>query len=321
MDIQILHDGDETGPYTEEAVQALLKDGSVRIDDLAWRPGMDDWIPLVKLLYPAASAAAPARPAAPVDEDAARAGAREPATKRQKAFLSYLGIAFPPEITREDASLLVNDAMENPKDPARVARWNDERLRLYPELFAAEIQARKENRAQRYFEICQEEGAACFDKVTRAHCQVLVGHLDVRFPNWDANEREAPWKYFFPALAEKFPQLVTEEGKEKLKQLEGARAPEPAAHSSPVVARTRSSSPVKKILALVRGAIIGLVILAALWFGRGYLERNARRANEASGPSSPPPVSVNDAGTKGTEGTAAAAAATDGSAAPAATAQ
>src|SRR4029434_9207989 len=53
MDIHILRDGKQTGPFSEETVQVLLKQGSILINDLAWQPGMPEWLPLHAVLYPA----------------------------------------------------------------------------------------------------------------------------------------------------------------------------------------------------------------------------------------------------------------------------
>ncbi len=283
MDIQIVHNGVQMGPFTEETVHAMLKSGSVLVNDLAWRPGLADWVPLMNVLYPAA--ATPAPPAAPAASETPASEPREPATAKQKAFLSYMSIAFAPDISREDASLLVNNTMENPRDPARLARWNEARLQLHPELFAPEIQARKENRPHRFLEICHAEGAPFFDKVTKAHCQVLVGHLDVRSPHWDANEHDATWKYFFPALAEKFPQLVTDEGRGKFKFADQPAAAPKQVKSTPVAVRTRpSSSPgVGRIIyALARGVFIGLIILGLLWVGRGFFVKKTPPAKKAA---------------------------------------
>ncbi|MGB8166058.1 MAG: GYF domain-containing protein [Chthoniobacteraceae bacterium] len=277
MDIQILRDGKQTGPYTEDAVHELLKQGSVLVNDLAWRPGLSEWVPLVNVLYPAATREpAPPVPAAPAEAPAAEP--REPATARQKAFLDYVGIAFAADVSKEDASLLVNEAMEHPKDPTRLARWNEERLHLHPDLFATEIQARKENRPQRFLEICHGEGAPLFEKVTKAHCQVLVSHLDVHAPNWDTHEQEAAAKYFFPALAEKFPQLLTEQGKAKFKVGDKSAAPARPPKSSPVAVRSRphSGPTVGKVLyAMARGVFVGLMILGLLWVGRGFFVSKA----------------------------------------------
>ena len=119
--------------------------------------------------------------------------------------------------------------MEDPALAARVGKWNEERLRLHPELFAAEISARRENRANHFFDICQTEGAEYFPKITKAHCQVLVGFLDVKFPAWDARMDTAAKDYFFPAIAEKFPQVIDRQWRDRFHYAEASNAaPEPA---------------------------------------------------------------------------------------------
>ncbi|MEA3206958.1 MAG: hypothetical protein QOE70_15 [Chthoniobacter sp.] len=279
MDIHILRDGTQIGPFTEDAVQSLLKQGSVQINDLAWRPGMPQWVPLVNLLYPGTTPPPPPTMVAPPPPPPAEvppveapdvaipvaaapaAPPGEPATEKQKAFLSYMGVAFAPDVTREAASFIVNDTMENPKNPVRLAQWNLDRLKLYPQLFAAEVLARKENRSQRFLEISQGAGAEFFNKVTKAHCQVLVGYLDVKHPNWDADEREATWNYFFPAIAEKFPQLLTHAAKGKFKYPEGPKVA--AELSSPVKVKARPAK--SRPLALLKGVFFGVAILGILW--------------------------------------------------------
>jgi hypothetical protein len=281
MEIYILRDGKEMGPFSEETTQSMLKQGSILINDLAWQPGMPQWIPLHSVLYPPVAATSATRPPPPPVGYSDRAAAEpvaavineapptlaEPATAKQKAFLGFMGVPFSAEITRDQAALLVNDALENPSDPGRLARWNEQRLRLHPELFRAEIQAKKENRATHFYELAQTQGAEVFRGVTKAHCQVLVGFLDVRYPSWDMNESQATWDYFFPALAEKFPQLVNKEWKGKLKFPEGPKvAPELARRA--VTNRTkRRAFPAG---AIVRGVITGAAILALLYFGYNY---------------------------------------------------
>jgi hypothetical protein len=124
-------------------------------------------------------------------------------------------------------------------------------------------------------EICHEEGAPFFDKVTKAHCQVIVAHLDGQAPNWDIREREAATRHFFPALAEKFPQLLTEDGKKKFKAPpEKPAAPTKQTKTSPIKVKTRPSSGLpfgKVMLAVVRGFFLGLLILGLLWVGRGFV--------------------------------------------------
>lgn len=272
MDIYILRDGKEIGPFNEETTQTLLKQGAVLINDLAWQPGMAQWSPLHSVLYPGpAFVPDGARPqlADPAIHSAAPVMS-EPATAKQKAFLSYMGVAFPTDLTKDQAARLVNDTMENPADAGRLERWNHERLRLYPELFQAEIQAKKENRANHFHEITKTAGGDVFNNVTKAHCQVLVGFLDVRFPTWDANEHQAIWDYFFPAIAEKFPQLLKKEWKRKLKYPEGPKvAPELARHAG-VVKPKRRGFPVA---ILVRATGVGLAILIVLYAGYHFATR------------------------------------------------
>ena len=173
----------------------------------------------------------------------------EPATPRQKAFLTYMGTPFKSDLTKEQAALLVNDAMENGKNGGKLKRWDDERLRLYPDLFAEEIKAKRENRAQHFLEACQGEGAEFFEGVTKAHTQVLVGYLDVRFPNWDKEERSAKYDYLFPAISEKFPQLLTKHAKGRFKYPEGPRVAAELVRQPVAV-----TCPLKPVLFRSRGA-------------------------------------------------------------------
>ena len=114
MDIRILRDGTEIGPFPEETVQTLLQQGSIAITDLAWCPGLPQWVPLANLLYasdtppPPPGSVPPPPPipqAAEVPFELPQVTA-EPATAKQKAFLTYMGVAFAAEIDREDASSL-----------------------------------------------------------------------------------------------------------------------------------------------------------------------------------------------------------------------
>jgi hypothetical protein len=246
MQIHVYRNGVEQGPFDEDTVTRMLADGRLMPFDRAWYAGLAGWLPLSQLL--------PLRREdfEPTDQDDLTTETRPPlpdlenepasATPKQKAFLSYLGISFRAAITREEAAALVTAAMENPAEKARIARWNDERLRLHPDIFAAEVRAWKENRPARFHELVRTEGADAFQDVSEAHCQVLVKFLDVKYPNWDARGHDAIWSYFFPAIAEKFPQLVRKAWRGRLHFPDGPKvaieithdvAPLPALRSSP----------------------------------------------------------------------------------------
>ncbi len=292
MDIYILRDGQEIGPFTEETTQTLLRQGSIGEVDFAWHPGLPKWIPLADVLNPAAPAletppppppSAAAEPPPPVSApvlDLPKAG--ESATEKQRALLGYLGIPFTAGLSKDQAALLVNDAMEDAKNGPRLVQWNTDRLKLHPALFAAELQAKKESRAGEFFAHCEGEGAEYFTKITKAHCQVLVGYLDVKFPNWD-EDKEAARKYFFPAVAEKFPPLVAKSWQGKLRYATGAKLAAEISRQRPAggKGRKRSSSSALPLAAITRGLVFGAIILATLFFVQKVLNAGGSKAPAA----------------------------------------
>jgi hypothetical protein len=282
MDIFILHDGQESGPHTEKAVHDLLQQGGIAETDLAWCSGMSDWTPLREVL-----ASRPAAVSVETSPPAESTAKFEPATAKQKALLSYLGVALSADLSRDQAARLVNDAMEDPNNTERLALWNEERLRLHPELFATEIQAKKENRANRFFELCQTQGAEYFSGITKAHCQVLVGFLDVKFPHWDAREAEAAEHYFFPAVAEKFPQLVYKQWRGRLHYVGAMKVSSEIVRQSPT-SKLRQSA-VSPAVAISRGLVLGVFLLGVLYLGY----RTMHPVVTAAPTDSTPPISTN----------------------------
>lgn len=198
MEIYILHDGQQTGPFSEETAREMLRQGAVLSSDLAWQTGMPEWLPLASIL----------RSEHPEEVPAPETSSTESAVERQ-------------ETSREERHL-------------------------------------------RFFEFCKTQGAEAIEGVTKAHCQVLVGYLDEKFPNWDAgDEKDAARKYFFPAVAEKFPQFVRPEWKGKLQY---PASPKTASSPKARVPAKASSSPRRKAASPVgsffKGFILGLLVVA-----------------------------------------------------------
>ncbi len=286
MEIYILRAGAETGPFDQDTVQSLLQRGEASLDDHAWRAGLETWEPLHTILYPPATPRADSKihdPSLPIpsglrlSRTAVQAltplteGEKpELATDRQKAFLSYMGVPFSGGITQVEASILVNENLARPKDARKLQRWNVDRLRLHPDLFAEEIKARKENRAVYFYEICQGEGAEFFDKVTKAHTKVLVDYLDIHFPNWDENEDDAKYSYFFPAISEKFPPLLKKGAKGRFKYPDGPKVSRELVRRQPKVVRAKPKS--SAFMAMMRGLAYGVIILGLLFFGSKYFQ-------------------------------------------------
>lgn len=287
MDIYLIREGKEIGPLSEETTHSFLNQGSITMDDLAWTPGLPAWSPLVQVLYPPRTPVETPPLAEPAPAPIVPITAGEPATAKQKAFLSYMSIAFSGDITKEQAALLANEAMENPKLNTRVLQWNDDRLRLHPDIFAAELQAKKEDRANHFFAACQHEGSDRLMDVTKAHCHVLIGYLDVNFPNWDANESEAAWNYFFPAVAEKFPELVRKPWRGKLKYPDGPKVSAEILQHGPVARSHGRPSPVG---ALIRGAVFGLSLLLVIYVSVQMLSGDSDEVVVAPADVKPVPV-------------------------------
>ncbi len=182
MDIYVLHDGKEIGPLSPEKTWQLLNQGSILAGDLAWSPGMGKWEALSGILPP--SEALPPAPAPTPAEPASL----EPATAKQRALLAFLHLGFTRSTTKQEAALLISDALENPAFAVRLAQWPHERLKLHGDLFVAELQAKRDNRAHHFHTLAQSEGAAMFSGVTRSHAQSVITHLDLASPNWEASE-------------------------------------------------------------------------------------------------------------------------------------
>ena len=267
MDIFIIRDGEQTGPFDESAVQALLSGGNVRAQDMAWRKGLSRWLPLGEVIESRGPGEVPGLPSSGDVPDANGGLPKgEPATAKQKAFLKYLGAEFDDRIGREKAALAISDALENPKAQSRIRRWQDEKLRLHPDVFQDEIDLRKASRASRYLELVHADGAEVLKDVTKAHVQVLVESLDKRHPTWEADPRAALWDYLFPSIGEHFPQLVQPAYKGRLTLGGTLRAAAPA--SGALAAGTRSlippPSPPGTLAALWRGVFYGVIALGAI---------------------------------------------------------
>src|SRR5215203_3534976 len=97
MDIYLLRDEKEVGPYAAEDVQSWLQQGHVSATELAWSEGYSEWQPLANLLGLEIPEAALA-PAVLAEPEPQRQPEPEPepipvgppASPRQKAFLTYM---------------------------------------------------------------------------------------------------------------------------------------------------------------------------------------------------------------------------------------
>jgi hypothetical protein len=278
MKIFIIRDGKQTGPYDEDAVQALLSQGSVLPKDKSWRKGLPGWLPLSEVLKPDSELAAhPPEPPGSTGREGTNGSSKNAtaATAKQKALLKYLGVQSLDGVSREQAAMVISDALEDPKFQSRMNKWQEEKIRLHPDIFQDEIDFRKMNRTNRYLELCETEGTEVVKDVTKAHVQVLVESLDKRFPNWESDSRAALWDYLFPSIGEHFPNLVLPAAKGRLRlggmpKMVSALARKPSVGLPTIPTPPPAPGAFSAALrGIVYGAIVlGLIVVADHFFGQ-----------------------------------------------------
>ena len=294
MEIFIIREGRQAGPYSTEAVKAFFAEGSARVTDMGWRKGMAEWRPLDEVLKAQPEQGGPSATPPPADAQGSNGSADAPiaATAKQKAFLKFLGAEFGENLEKGRAALAISDALETPKLQPRIRKWHDEKLRQHPDVFQDEIDFRKTNRANRYLERVQTEGSEVLKDVTKAHVQVLVESLDKRHPGWESERESALWEYLLPAVGEHFPQLVLPEYKGRLKLGGTAKIGSPATRGMSARAMMAPPPTSGTFGAMMRGVALGVIALGAIVFGRQFLQesRNKTAAPVAAAPTPSAPA-------------------------------
>ncbi len=270
MEIFVIREGQQTGPFDEGNIQKLLKSGGLRDEDMGWHQGLPGWLPLGEVLKPGSERPTTPPPAPGLSGIRAAGGnAPQPATNKQKALLKFIGASFEQDITKQEAAEGISEALENPKLTPRFNKWGEEKLRLHPDFFQDELDYRRANRVTRLVELCETDGADAVKGVTKAHVQVLVESLDKKQPRWDADPDAALWDGLFPAIAEYFPQLVQEEWKDRLNPTyKGSRRPATSGIIAP-------GQPASATHAAFRGIAYGVALLGAILGGIHFLSNKA----------------------------------------------
>ena len=290
MDIFIIREGRQVGPFSEGAVKAFLTEGTARPADMGWIKGMAEWRPLSEVLKPASAQGNGTAPAtgseAPPSETSISAH-ESPATAKQKAFLKYLGAEFGENLTKQRAALAVSDAIETPKLQPRIRKWQEDKLRLHADIYQDEIDYRRANRTHRYLERIQTEGADVLKDVTKAHVQVIVESLDKRNPGWESDPEAALWDHLLPAIGSHFPQLVQPAHEGTMKSAGGSRIARAATRGLSAAAATAMPRPQAGTLgAMIRGVLLGVIALGGILIGHHYWKKSNSQGTTAA-PASP----------------------------------
>lgn len=130
---------------------------------------------------------------------------------KQTALLQYLGITVPK--TLGEASMAIDEAMNNPSHQDRLDSWRVDRMHLHPDLYQNEISTFK---ADRVSWLHQENNASCTDighplkRLTKVKCEQAVAWLDANSPSWDKGGMNIDtfYDHFIPVIENLFPDCV-----------------------------------------------------------------------------------------------------------------
>ena len=196
--IHVSRNGEEIAQFDEEKeILSGLRDGTLLMDDYYWCEGMSDWKNLSTLeiskwaLATAAQKDALKRAGLPFDELTTKAqvselfsaGKNGPATAKQLALLNYLGESVSENICKQEAADRIDAVVGDSDRQEKFRDWNDDKLILFPNIFADEIASRKRECLAAYNSFREGLGSE-FPKLSVDQTNRIFTYLDTTNPGW-----------------------------------------------------------------------------------------------------------------------------------------
>jgi hypothetical protein len=218
--IHVARCGKEIDQFEEERdILSGLRDGSLLMDDYYWCEGMSEWKHLSALEISKGALATRAQKDAlkaaglPCDELTTKAqvtalfsaGRNAPASAKQLALLSYLGRPVSESISKTQAADRIDAIVGGDSDGAdKFGDWNDDKLILFPGLFADEIAALKKGCFSEY-NAFRAEGPKSPDlpKVSWDQATRIFAYLDATRPGWMKPRTATFLDHFLPCVKAK----------------------------------------------------------------------------------------------------------------------
>ncbi len=217
--IHVARGGEEIGQFDDERdILSGLRDGTLLMDDYYWCEGMSEWKHLSALEISQHALATTAQKDAlkaaglPFNELTTKAqvsalfsaGKDGPATAKQLALLGYLGQPVTETISKQEAADRINAIVGNSDGKDKFGDWNDDKLILFPDLFADEIAALKKGCFAEY-NAFRAEGPKSPDlpKVSWDQAIRIFTYLDATTPGWIKPRSAMFIDHFLPCVKAK----------------------------------------------------------------------------------------------------------------------
>jgi len=130
-----------------------------------------------------------------------------PATAKQLALLNYLGQPVPGNLSKKEASDLIDGIIGEADRHEKLGDWNEDKLILFPDVFADEIAALRRGCLHEYNSLWRRHYAR---RVTEEQAAKIFAYLDKAEPGWMKPQAAMCRDHFVPCVEVKIHLQPTE---------------------------------------------------------------------------------------------------------------
>lgn len=140
-------------------------------------------------------------------------------SKRQQVYLNYFGVGLPAWANQGDASAFIEQIIADTRLEEKQQKWQKERFRLYPDLYADKIQAGKFPYIGSFRRYVRRKVKGADGNLTKNKIDHILSLMDERDPGWffsmymeDPELEERNHREMFDLLKETYPECVYSKG-------------------------------------------------------------------------------------------------------------
>ena len=168
--------------------------------------------PPTEILLPKKEPSPPPRPKKDTNRSVSK-NAERPATPKQIAYLSYMGVEGAAGLAFKEASAAIEDLYETDIDELyyqrreRQSNWITERFTLYPDLYASEIKDMLNTELpETLHSYVRSQVVGASEKLTKAKIKKVIASLSAESPQWWQSKDMK--RLFFDRLSRLYPNCV-----------------------------------------------------------------------------------------------------------------